>query len=56
MGNHKAGRFTLYGGATLQTKERRAMPMCVGIHTDLIQLLIFIAALLVFVMRFSRIN
>ena len=41
----KAGRLTLfYGGATLQTKERRAMPMCVT-YTDLIQLLIFIVAL-----------
>ena len=44
MGN-QAGRLTLfYGGATLQTKERRAMPMCVT-YTDLIQLLIFIVAL-----------
>ena len=41
----KAGRLTLfYEGATLQTKERRAMPMCVT-YTDLIQLLIFIVAL-----------
>ena len=41
----KAGRLTLfYGGATLHTKERRAMPMCVT-YTDLIQLLIFIVAL-----------
>ena len=45
MGNQRAGRLTLfYGGATLQTKERRAMPMCVT-YTDLIQLLIFIVAL-----------
>lgn len=41
----KAGRLTLfYGGATLQTKERRAMLMYVT-YSDLIQLLIFIVAL-----------
>lgn len=40
----KAGRLTLfYGGATLQTKERRAMPMIT--YSDLIQTGIFIVAL-----------
>jgi hypothetical protein len=41
----KAGRLTLFSeGFTLQTKERRAMPMYVT-YTDLIQIGIFIVAL-----------
>ena len=47
MGNQRAkGGFTLrFGGATLQTKERRAMPMYVT-YPDLIQIGIFIVALI----------
>ena len=42
----KAGRLTLfYGGATLQTKERRAMPMNYVTYPDLIQIGIFIVTL-----------
>lgn len=44
MGNQSRAATLFYGGTTLQTKERRAMPMCVT-YTDLIQLLIFIVAL-----------
>ena len=43
----EAGRLTLRffsEGQTLQTKERRAMPMNIT-YSDLIQLLIFIVAL-----------
>jgi len=41
----KAWRLTLFfGGATLHTKERRAMPMYVT-YADLIQIGIFIVAL-----------
>lgn len=44
MGNQRAGRLTLYiGGPTLQTKERRALPMIT--YADLIQFCIFIIAL-----------
>ena len=42
----KAGRLTLFaGGATLQTKERRAMSMYVT-DSDLVQIGIFIVALI----------
>lgn len=42
--NHRAGRLTLFiGGATLQTKERRALPMVT--YSDMIQFCIFICAL-----------
>ena len=46
QGNQSQAAILCYGGIknTLQTKERRAMPMCVT-YTDLIQLLIFIVAL-----------
>ena len=46
MGNHRAGRLALRvsEGLTLQTKERRALPMYVT-YADLIQLLIFMVAL-----------
>ena len=47
MGNHRAGRLALRvsEGLTLQTREeRRALPMYVT-YADLIQLLIFMVAL-----------
>ena len=45
MGNQRAGRLTLFSeGLTLQTKERRALPMYVT-YSDLIQIGIFICAL-----------
>ena len=43
--NHAKRRSTLFGGATLQTKERRAMPMYVT-YSDLIQIGIFIVTLI----------
>jgi hypothetical protein len=44
MGNQSRAAYPLFGGATLQTKERRAMPMYVT-YTDLIQVGIFVVAL-----------
>ena len=45
MGNQRAkAAYPPFGGATLQTKERRAMPMYVT-YPDLIQIGIFIVAL-----------
>ena len=45
MGNQRARRFTLFvEGLTLQTKERREMPMYVT-YSDLIQIGIFICTL-----------
>ena len=45
MGNHRAGRLPSFSeGLTLQTKERRALPMYVT-YSDLIQIGIFIVAL-----------
>ena len=44
MGNQSRAAYPLLRRGDLQTKERRAMPMCVT-YTDLIQLLIFIVAL-----------
>ena len=41
---HKGGLPSILEGLTLQTKERRAMPMNVT-YSDLIQLMIFIVAL-----------
>ena len=42
MGNQRARRLTLFAeGLTLQTKERRALPMYVT-YSDLIQIGIFI--------------
>ena len=45
MGNQRARRLTLFvEGLTLQTKERREMPMYVT-YSDLIQIGIFICTL-----------
>ena len=45
MGNQRAkAAYPPFGGATLQTKERRAMPMYVT-YSDLIQIGIFIVTL-----------
>ena len=45
MGNQRARRLTLFAeGLTLQTKERREMPMYVT-YADLIQIGIFICTL-----------
>ena len=45
MGNQRARRITLFAeGLTLQTKERREMPMYVT-YSDLIQIGIFIYTL-----------
>ncbi len=45
MGNQRARRLTLFTeGLTLQTKERRALPMYVT-YADLIQIGIFICTL-----------
>ena len=41
---HKGGLPSILEGLTLQTKERRALPMNVT-YSDLIQLMIFIVAL-----------
>ncbi len=46
MGNHRAGRLpSLSEGLTLQTKERRALPMMIT-YSDLVQTGIFIIALI----------
>ena len=46
MGNQRARRLTLFTeGLTLQTKERRALPMYVT-YADLIQIGIFICTLI----------
>jgi len=45
MGDQRSrAAYPLFGGATLQTKERRALPMYV-IYTELIQIGIFIVGL-----------
>lgn len=46
MGNHRAGRLpSISEGLTLQTKERRALPMMIT-YSDLVQTGIFIVALI----------
>lgn len=46
MGNHRAGRLPSFSeGLTLQTKERRALPMMIT-YSDLVQTGIFIVALI----------
>lgn len=46
MGNQRAkAAYPPFGGATLQTKERRAMPMYVT-YADLFQFCMFIVALI----------